>query len=633
MNDTLSLQALFNNRIFKVPDYQRGYAWEEQQVGEFLDDLALLDSSRRHYTGTVVLYQPAGAKEIDDNEGAHYVEVDVVDGQQRLTTTVLLINEISRALSGYPDSSTLALGVRRRYVEVKDINGLPLHKLSLNRDTDGFFKTNVLPGEPQDLAGPAVVSAQRLLDARKQIADYLDEAEGDRANREQWLRELLTKITMRLHFNLYEVDRESEVGVIFEVMNDRGKPLTDLEKVKNYLLYAASALHVTDHNREHLARAVNEAWAYILTQLMGADLGSPASENQMLRAHWLMEYDPQSQNWDGSKSIRNRFDLRKENHDQLLGELHDYVRGLRNSCVSFCDALRPNRGGAFSAFSEPVRSQVVIWNRKLTRIGVTATFLPLLMAVRKRWHSEPGKYLEFLKICEVFAFRTYRIGKYYANYRQPAMFRLAHNAALGRLDFDAVVREIKHNYGSRESRLAFDAFTDLKTPRGWYRRAGINYFLYEYEAHLAAAQGGSPKVEWSEVESRDTIEHILPQYIGDQPYWQKRFNGDTHEEYKHDIGNLTLTKGNSSLGNKSFTEKKGTKDTKAYCYANSLLLVEREIADKWNDWSVEAINKRRAMLLGWAKQRWYVDFSDIDGETYDDDEESEDELALISSSG
>ena len=44
MNDTLSLQALFNNRIFRVPDYQRGYAWEEQQVGEFLDDLALLDS-------------------------------------------------------------------------------------------------------------------------------------------------------------------------------------------------------------------------------------------------------------------------------------------------------------------------------------------------------------------------------------------------------------------------------------------------------------------------------------------------------------------------------------------------------------------------------------------------------------
>ena len=61
MKDTLSLQDLFSDRIFRVPSYQRGYAWEKQQVGEFLDDLALLDSSRHHYTGTIVLYQPTRA--------------------------------------------------------------------------------------------------------------------------------------------------------------------------------------------------------------------------------------------------------------------------------------------------------------------------------------------------------------------------------------------------------------------------------------------------------------------------------------------------------------------------------------------------------------------------------------------
>ena len=292
MNDTLSLQELFNGRIFRVPDYQRGYAWEKQQVGEFLDDLALLNSTHRHYTGTIVLYQPADAKGIDDNEGAHYVEADVVDGQQRLTTIVLLLNEIARALSEYPDSGTLAQGLRKLYVEVKDLDGLPLHKLSLNKDTDGFFKTDVLPATPQGIVGPPVASARRLLDARKQISDYLREAEGAQTDREKWLRELRSKITTRLHFSLYEVDTKAEVGVIFEVMNDRGKPLTDLEKVKNYLLYAASALDVTEDGRENLVDAVNDAWAYILGLLMDADLGSPANENQMLRAHWLMEYDP-----------------------------------------------------------------------------------------------------------------------------------------------------------------------------------------------------------------------------------------------------------------------------------------------------------------------------------------------------
>ena len=627
MKDTLSLQDLFHDRIFRVPDYQRGYAWEKQQVGEFLDDLALLDSSRRHYTGTIVLYQPPDAKEIEDNEGTSYVEVDVVDGQQRLTTTVLLLNEIAKALNGYASSSGLAQGIKKKYVEVKDIDGQPLHKLSLNEGTDNFFKTNVLPEKPS-VAGPSVASAQRLLDAKKQIADYLNEAEGDQENRKQWLHELHSKMTRRLHFNLYEVEREAEVGIIFEVMNDRGKQLTDLEKVKNYLLYAASALDIKQDNRDKLAKSVNDAWAEILKRLMAAELGSSENENQLLRAHWLMEYDPQSRRWEGSKSVRGRFDLRKERHDQLLTDLQEYVQGLRNSCISFCDALRPNRGGdAFSAFtSSPTRDNIVLWNVKFARIGTTATFLPLLMAVRKRWPSEPKKYLEILKVCEAFAFRIYRAARYYASYRQSAMFHLASRVVHG-MDFDDAVREIKRNYSSRESRHAFDDFTNEKSPQSWYGRTGIRYLLYEYESHLALARGGSPKVPWAEVEGADSVEHILPQYIGDRCYWQARFGADAHEEYKHDIGNLTLTKGNPSLGNKPFPDKKRAIDAKKYCYQESLLLEEREVAEKWDDWTVETINERRAMLLGWAKQRWDVDFSGIDGDAGEpSDGESEDEV-------
>ena len=141
MKDTHSLQDLFSDRIFRVPRYQRGYAWEAQQVGEFLDDLTLLESSRRHYTGTIVLYEPTNARRVDDNEGVHYVEADVVDGQQRLTTIVLLLNEIAQALSEYPGSGTLAQGIRKNYVEANDIDGQPVHKLSLNDDTDHFFKS------------------------------------------------------------------------------------------------------------------------------------------------------------------------------------------------------------------------------------------------------------------------------------------------------------------------------------------------------------------------------------------------------------------------------------------------------------------------------------------------------------
>lgn len=592
-----------------------------------MEDLALLDTSRHHYTGTIVLFQRASAKKVKDDEGILYLEAEVVDGQQRLTTIVLLLSEISHALSEYPQSSRLAQGIRKNYVEVTDIDGQPLHKLTLNEDIDLFFKSNVPLRVPKELSGPSVESGQRLLDAKNQISSYLIGAEGDYPNRENWMRELHSKITEQLKFSLYEVEEEAEVGVIFEVMNDRGKQLTDLEKVKNYLLYVASTLSVTPNNKEKLTKSVNQAWADILKTLMAARLGSPANEDQLLRAHWLMEYDYRPRNWQGSESIRGEFGLRKwqGQHDKLLDALHIYVQGLRNSCVSYCDALRPDRNSSFSTFSHTARVGVSIWSEKLPRIGTTATFLPLLMAMRKNWPTEPEKYLEVLKLCEKFAFRVYRIARYYASYRQPAMLHLAHKVAHGQMSFSQVVEEIKHQYGSRQSREAFDEFTNPKSPRSRYGWSGLTYFLYEYESHLALGLGGSPKVKWSEMVGADSIEHVLPQEIGGKPYWQERFDADSHEEYVHDIGNLTLTKGNPSLSNKPFPDKKGDKNAQGYCYEKSLFVQESEIAVKWDDWTVTAIDERRAMLFEWAKKRWYVDFGDSTGDLDDPDDESGDE--------
>lgn len=611
MNNTIPLQDLFNNRIFRVPDYQRGYAWEELQIGEFLDDLELLGSTHhRHYTGTIVLHQPP-ATPIVSAEGRSYVEADVVDGQQRLTTIVLLLNEISAALSDRGGASELSKGIRKDYVEVESRDGQPLYKLSLNEETDKFFKDNILPRTP-GVEGPRTAAAQRLVDAKKQIAGYLRVAAGEAANGDHWLQDLHDKVTTRLHFNVYEVDHKSEVGIVFELVNDRGKPLTNLEKVKNYLLYTAATLGIEVRAKDDLTKAVNDAWAYILQQLTSAKLASPAEEDQLLRVHWIIEYDPR--NWDGSKSIKQRFDLRRhhQQHAKLLGELHDYVKGLREACICYCDALKPARDNAFGSFaSEPlVQEDVKLWNSRLVRTRVTALFLPLLMAIRKRWPSEPRKYLEVVKLLELIAFRFYRVADFRTNYRQSQMFRLARDVVRA-MEFDDAVKEIMHLYRDpgEYARRHFAEFIDSSEPTNWYGRGYLTYFLYEYEQHLASARGARtrirPKVGWAEIRDRsDSIEHVLPQSIEDRPGWQRLFDADSHRHYVHDIGNLTLTEGNSELSNREFVEKKSI-------YTKSRLFQELEIA-KYDDWTPEAIDKRRAELLVWAKERWHMDFSDLD---------------------
>ena len=618
MDYVVSLEDLFSKRLFRVPDYQRGYSWEARQVQEFLEDLDLLGHDRYHYTGTVVLNELNGGPKRMDKEGKTYVAADIVDGQQRLTTIVLLLDAIHRSLSDFSDSAQeLSRGIEKNYISTREMNGQPLFKLSLNKDTDHFFKSSILAKEP-GVEGPKITSERRLAEAKKQIRNYLDDkialhgAEG-----EEWLLNLYAKVATQLRFTFYQVEGDAEVGVIFEVMNDRGKPLTDLEKVKNFLLYVSTALDVPNE----LSMSVNEAWGEILRRLMAADLVSSNNEDQLLRAHWLTRYNPQSRLWKGSRSIKDEFDRRRytNRHEELLRGLHSYTEGLRESSVSFCDVFAPHRTDAFQSFKNDPRSraQVIEWSEKLRRVNVLAPFLPLLLATRERWPDDPRKYLAVLKLCEAFAFRVYRLGEFRANAGQAALFRLGYDMSRKSVDFDGAVLRLRNELAYWCSNDVFIDLANMNHQRwsdayGW---GGLRYFLYEYENHLASDQGASPIVTWDELRKRDlqdTIEHILPQSIDQKPYWQERFQGQNHPKYLHDLGNLTLTKHNSYYLNKPFLEKKGTVDAQGHCYAKSPLYVERELTI-WHDWTISTIEERRSRLLEWAKERWSVNLADIDG--------------------
>ena len=100
MNDLVSLSDLFAKKLFRIPDYQRGYSWGNLQLEELWSDILNLLPNREHYTGMISLKELNGEytsgwndeKWILDNWG--YKAYHVVDGQQRLTTFIILINEI-----------------------------------------------------------------------------------------------------------------------------------------------------------------------------------------------------------------------------------------------------------------------------------------------------------------------------------------------------------------------------------------------------------------------------------------------------------------------------------------------------------------------------------------------------------
>jgi len=611
MENLYTVSQVFSDRIFHVPDYQRGYAWEQQQCQDFVEDLDLLGDGKEHFLGLLILHAKDGdSAKVLDQRGHAYETYDVVDGQQRLTTLVVFLHALQKEMAGCGSLQMLAQGLEETYLATRDMNGQPMPKLTLNRDTHDFFYGTVLE-RSQHVQGPTIRSHQFLAEAKGHFAAYLDARRQTlRDGFPEWLKAQYLKVTQQLTFVVYTVRSEADAGVVFETMNNRGKGLTELEKVKNYLLYLASKLELpSDHD---LARDINDSWTHIFERLMAADLSRVSDEDQLLRAHWFMAYDYDRKKWKGSRSIKERFALSRYQgrHPALLDDVKAYLSSLRNATVAYCDVFQPSHPSAYGAFKTDgvLRARLIAAGEKLARLDAPVTFLPLLMAVRIKYPNNGDVCLEALELCERFAFRVYRWLERPAYTGQSWVFRLGHQLFHGQ-HLAGVLNEFRAAilYYCPDQRIAarFD-----QQDVDWYRWPGLKYMLYEYEQHMAEAAGQAVRMPWDVLtRKQDTVEHILPQVQDPGGFWAERFTAEEHRRWLHDLGNLTLTFDNSSLGNKPFPEKKGAIGQQG-CYAGSKLFIEQAIAC-YEDWTPKAIEVRRQALATWAAVRWRVEAVDV----------------------
>ncbi|OUJ69896.1 DUF262 domain-containing protein [Hymenobacter crusticola] len=614
-NNVYSVAQIFNERLFVIPDYQRGYAWREKQCEELMEDIELLPSGKEHYTGTLVLHpQPTEPAAARDGKTYHYFHV--VDGQQRLTTLTILLRVLRQAILDNGDEE-LAMGIAGSFLSAKrkSTTAEPLYKLTLNQDCRDFFVANILNQQP-DLLGERISSHTRLARARAYFEKYFT-TQQTQLNADEytaWLEEIHDKVTQKLKVSLYEVDTAADVGVIFEVMNNRGKSLSELEKVKNYLLYLTSKLEVSPEAAKGLTDRINEAWRVIFETLMAARLGGER-EDQLLRAHWFMACDPSKKDWNGSNSIKSRYSLKKypADHSGLYADVEQYVESLQNSALAFADIEAPSRTDAFNNITDvALRQRIRQWSIRLRRLGTTASFWPLLLACRLRYHrgSEAANYAALAEVCEKYAFRVYSgMVKRRADTGQAALFRLAHRLYTKQASFESVEYSVKESLAYYSNNTAFRASLALDEDETEYSYwwSALRYFLYEYEEHLLAKAGNPMVVPWEDFSNRDlseTIEHILPQTPTNK-YWTSRFTPRQRKRYIHNLGNLCLTFNNSAYSNHGFDVKKDPCSEPHKCYAHSVLAQERELA-KQPEWTPATIDARRARLVEWALTRWAV---------------------------
>jgi len=607
-----SISEIFSNRSFRIPDYQRGYAWKkEKQLIDLWQDLELLPNNRDHFTGTLVLKPaPFPNNEWIDRRGEDHRIFDVIDGQQRLTTIVILLKAIHHELEELGEDADLIKGIKENYLYCEDSNRLTVTLLTPNRDSRDFYRSQILMDQ-YDPKGEINRAVKNMQEAKTFFLEKLDSKRSELGDDYPiWLGQLRLKVTRQLKLIVYEVANELDAGTIFETMNDRGKPITELDKVKNYFLYVCSKLDTPDPVRLELSEKINSTWTRIFEDLMAARISDDENEDQLLRVHWLMIYDYNPNNWQKSRSIKEKFSLKAYagKHDELRDALDYYLDTLQKTVTAYCDLQRPRSPNAFNEINnDHVRREIQVASIKLSRLGSRASFQPLLIAVRLKGGVDGKAYQQVVDLCEKFDFRVYEWSRHQPRAGQSTLFRLGyeffHNANL-----QALLNGIKETLWYYCPDQRFSQRFDLEA-ENWYAWGGIKYFLYEYEQHMADQKGISVRMPWEDlIQSRkeDTIEHILPQTPVDE-YWISRF--PTKEEqamWINDIGNLTLTYDNSPMRNKPFRKGEVDHDDKVSYYDDSTILIEQSLKDE-QEWDRNAIQRRRERIKEWAIKRWSVE--------------------------
>jgi len=606
-----SLDTIFNSRVFRIPDYQRGFAWGTRQVEDFWQDLIRLDDQRNHYTGQLTLEKvpDVGWKLWDEDtwliQGKGYKPFYVVDGQQRLTTAIILIKSL---LDKIPLGAQLAFTERRdheqKYLsQASAVSRAYLFGYQKDNPSYEYLKTQILDDPSNQFQGTETTYTSNLRNAREFFRNKSKDAKLTEI--ERWFKGL----TQRFLFNVYELQEQLDVFVVFETMNNRGKPLSKLELLKNRLIYLSTLLpkSTKEEDRRALRRNINDAWKTVY-EYLGREKDCPLDDDDFLRAHWIMYFTYARDEADKFSSflLDEHFTADRASNGALtINELQHYVTSVQNSARKWHAIHFPER---VEGLADEVRRSL----QRLDRLGRGA-FEPLIMGAMQR-DLKNSELDALLAAAERFVFLVGRLCQRRADVGDSKFYRLAGDVFRGECvlsDATQAIRDRTERFFSFEKATADMRDLFQRGEDGFYGWQGLRYFLFEYEQYLREKAGmNAARMNWHDLTTsrKDyvTIEHIYPQNPAskDWPEFETKSKKE-RAALRNSLGNLlALSQSrNSKLSNRPFALKKQDADG-IVGYTNGSY---SEIAvSKLDRWTPTEVMDRGVSMLAFLEKRWDV---------------------------
>ena len=540
----LTLAKLFEGRLFSIPDYQRAYSWSGRERRDLFEDLRSVGEDG-HFMATVVCLRRDRVRlGIDE-----YQKLDIVDGQQRLTTLVILLNAIAFALDSDDPSETRAVtGLRDLLVKPGDDR---LLLLQTNQGTTRYFSDYLYEGSTESPRRAKTIADRELLSAIRDCQAFVSEWKSEHGD----LTSLASDIRNRLSFVLHEIGDERTVYTVFEVLNSRGMPVSWLDRLKTILMGAAFNV---DGNSEELVTYLHGIWRDIYRTL-GLRQGL-STESLRFAATLRVESRP-------NKPLSEQAAV-----DELRSEVGT-PKEIRNTGKWLLDVTR-----ACDKIHRDARRNAVT---QVVQARLLAVAIELGKGLRR--HERDALLGEWEKVM----FRIYGLMGKDGRTGVGDFVRLAWRIVNDRLSYADIANGIEYIGRKFPIADAIRATRGSNCYEGWEDQ--LRYFMARYEEELAEADGVGLADEvweqiWSQSASR-SVEHIWPQ-------------STAPDDVVHNLGNLVLL----PPGLNSKLQDRKPKD-KLEAYRKTGLHVAGEIPE-FGNWSKRAIRAREARLLEWATQQW-----------------------------
>jgi len=541
--------------VYYIPEYQRGYSWEEDQLEDLWMDLTQMYSDEdidSHFFGQLVIHQ-------NNEEDKKYI----IDGQQRASTSVILLDVIRSHFEKFKgenkeDAQFDIADITTKYIgRTSERRNEP--RLFLGDNDKQFFQKYIQESKKKQLTESSINKLSKSEKLIYEASQYYDNKINnllsqfeEETQRYQVLSDLLEIFSKKFILMYVETTELDEAFIIFETLNARGKDLEISDLLKNHVFRSAS------NNID----SVKNEWNTMINSLDNTD------PTKFIRHYWNSQYHFVREK-ELYKNIRRKINSSKQ------------VKKLMNDLTSLAELYTSlNKPDQTTYFQD---STLIEQNQEIKNLNAKS-YYPIIIALVKKEFDEKS-ISAVHEIIECLIVRNFTVAGKTANKFEKEFAKIAYNISNNKLEnTNEIINEI--NWLIIKDDEFYENFKIFEAKKSNV----IRYLLRKINNYS--------NVETRLINDNNVIhiEHIIPKKPRSFSDWG--IDSDTHKEYLNRFGNLTLLgqEYNKSAVNKNFKDKKEV-------YMRSDIPMTKELTS-YKTWTIKDIEKRQEKLAKKALKIW-----------------------------